>query len=50
MAVNKKQPTEKELEELEAKGITCKNCEHYGLCGLGTTVLCFAYKALGKVK
>ena len=37
--------TEIELEALEAKGVTCKDCIHYDVCGLGTTVLCFAFEA-----
>ena len=37
--------TERELEQLESEGITCKNCMHYEACGLGTDVLCFGYEA-----
>lgn len=34
------------LESLEAKGIICKDCKHYDVCGEGTELLCVGFEIL----
>ena len=36
--------TEPELVELEAAGMTCKNCHYYDLCGDEVKPLCIGFK------
>ena len=43
----KKEYSNEELEKLETEGTTCKDCEHYEICGLGTDVLCFGFEPRG---